>query len=196
MENQTSDDSRRKEIIDICLKKFIEKGLYETTSRDLSNALKMRPSGLYYHFSSKDDVVLECAEEAAIRLENTLLLPVLNALDDSGELSRQQMEVSEEVKAMTRFFAQVCTANKYRMKMQPVLSRMRDREYTYCEKFAEKLNCTAEELAPWFFASVASSESYMIFGEEAFSVKPLDFTKSAISLFKETRVGKARENAK
>ena len=42
MSFETGDAKRYKEVIDVCLKKFIEKGLYETTSRDLGAALKLK----------------------------------------------------------------------------------------------------------------------------------------------------------
>ena len=43
MLRETYDGNRRREIVDTCLQKFIEKGLYETTSRDLTDALNMTP---------------------------------------------------------------------------------------------------------------------------------------------------------
>lgn len=179
MPTENTEHDRRRTIIDTCMRKFIEKGLYETTSRDLTDALNMRPSALYYHFKSKDDAVLECAEEAAIRLEEALILPALNRMEHSEKAAGQPGEDSEELRAMIRFVAQVCTANKYREQMQPVLARMRQREAAYCEKFAKKLGCTPEELAPWFFAVTAATQSYMIFGEEAYSVRPQAFMASA-----------------
>lgn len=181
MPDQNSESDRRRQIIDICLKKFIEKGLYETTSRDLTAALNMRPSALYYHFKSKDDAVLECAEEAAIRLEEALILPALNMMEQPGETIRED---SQELRAMIRFVAQVCTANRYRERMQPVLARMRELEAAYCEKFARKLGCAPEALAPWFFAVTAATQSYMIFGEAAYSVRHQDFIKSAVRYLK------------
>lgn len=185
MHVESTDAKRRHEIIEICLRKFLEKGLYETTSRDLTDALNMRPSALYYYFRSKDHAVLECAEEAAIRLEESLMLPALNRLENVSALVEQPEDVAEQLQAMTRFFAQVCTANKYRQQMQPVLARLRQREAAYCAKFAQKLGCTQEELAPWFFAVTASTQNYMILGEEAYSVKPLDFTNTLVRLFRE-----------
>lgn len=134
MENE--DATRRKEIIDICLNKFIEKGLYETTSRDLTEALNMSPSALYYHFKNKDDAVLQCAEEAAIRVEETLLLPTLEMMDDKEPLHEQPEEIFTQMQAVLRFFAQVCSANKYREQMKAILNRLREREASYCEKFA------------------------------------------------------------
>lgn len=180
MPAETGEPDRRREIVDACLRRFIEKGLYETTSRDLTDALNMRPSALYYHFKNKDDAVLECAEEAAIRLEEALILPVLNRMDDPEKTAGLAREDSQELRAMIRFVAQVCTANRYREQMQPVLARMRAREAAYCEEFAKKLGCAPEELAPWFFAVTASTQSYMIFGERAYSVRPQDFMKSAV----------------
>lgn len=39
-------EERKKEVIDICLDCFIKNGLYETTTRDLSKALKLQNAGL------------------------------------------------------------------------------------------------------------------------------------------------------
>lgn len=39
---------RRKEILNVCLDTFINKGLSETTVRDLSTALKLQSGGIYY----------------------------------------------------------------------------------------------------------------------------------------------------
>ena len=67
---------RRKEILNVCLDTFINKGLSETTVRDLSTALKLQSGGIYYWFKDKDEAVVACAEEAALRLENSLILQV------------------------------------------------------------------------------------------------------------------------
>ena len=138
---------------------------------------------------------MACAEEASIRLEEGLLLPALQMIDNKDPMDEQSVEVVTEMRAMTRFLAQVCTANKYREQMQPALSRLREREAVYCEKFAQKLGCTSEELAPWFFAVVASLESYMIFGSEAFSVNPMDFTKKAMEYIKIIHNGNLSANS-
>lgn len=63
---------RKEEILTTCLNQFVEKGLYRTTSRDLSGALKLQNSGLYYYFKSKDEAVIACAEEASFLLEDGL----------------------------------------------------------------------------------------------------------------------------
>lgn len=194
MPTEINDRSRKREIVDTCLQKFIEKGLYETTSRDLTDALNMTPGALYYHFKNKDDAVVKCAEEAAIRLEKRLLLPSITSLDNLDNLREQPKEELDEVQALMRFFTQVCMANKYQEQMQPVLERMRKREQAYCEKAAKKLGCSSEELAPWFFAVIASAQSYLIFGEEAYNVKTLDFIKPAIRLFQEKYTQKAMDN--
>ena len=71
---------RRKEVINICLDLFIEKGLTATSTRDLSSALKLQNAGLYYYFESKDETVIACAEEAALRLENALIPSALREI--------------------------------------------------------------------------------------------------------------------
>ena len=70
-EKHMDSTDRRQEVLGICLDTFIKKGLYETTVRDLSKALNLQSGGIYWWFKDKDDVVVSCAEEAAIRLEST-----------------------------------------------------------------------------------------------------------------------------
>lgn len=71
MEYQDKLSDKKKEIVRICLKVFIQKGLLNTTSRELSAAINLQNAGIYYYFKSKDDLVIACAEEAAIQLEDT-----------------------------------------------------------------------------------------------------------------------------
>ena len=51
---------------------FIEKGLSETSTRSLSSN-KIAKRWVVLLFSSKDEAVILCAEEAALRLENAIV---------------------------------------------------------------------------------------------------------------------------
>lgn len=81
---------RRKEILNVCLDTFINKGLSETTVRDLSTALKLQSGGIYYWFKDKDEAVVACAEEAALRLENSLIFPALKDIKDPDKMMKRQ----------------------------------------------------------------------------------------------------------
>lgn len=80
---------RKKEVINICLDHFIENGLYETSTRSLSRALKLQNAGLYYYFTSKDEAVIQCAEEAALRIENALIAPTIRDLADPDNMMKR-----------------------------------------------------------------------------------------------------------
>lgn len=80
---------RRKEILNVCLDTFINKGLSETTVRDLSTALKLQSGGIYYWFKDKDEAVVACAEEAALRLENSLIFPALKDIKDPDKMIKR-----------------------------------------------------------------------------------------------------------
>lgn len=71
---------RKKEIINNCLELLVEKGLTQTTTRELSKAMKLKSGGMYYYFNSKDELIIACAEEAVIRVENSLFVPALKEL--------------------------------------------------------------------------------------------------------------------
>lgn len=63
-------DTRRR-ILDAAAKLFREKGFAGTSQRDIASSCGMQPASLYYHFSSKDDVLTEVLDVGILRvLEN------------------------------------------------------------------------------------------------------------------------------
>lgn len=192
MQNQKNREERKKEIINICLNQFLENGLYDTSTRDLAGVLNMQPSGLYYYFASKDDIVVACAEEAGLRLEDVLLMPVLESLNDANQMVEVIEKKMEEAVPMMKFFAQACTITEYRVQMQPVLDRMKKRHKEYAKLVAKELNCESEEVAPYLYACVAVVSNYMIFGEEIYYRTPFELIANSIHNFKE-RMGQKTE---
>lgn len=71
---------RKKEIVNNCLELLVERGLTQTTTRELSKVMKLKSGDMYYYFNSKDELIIVCAEEAVIRVENSLLVPALKEL--------------------------------------------------------------------------------------------------------------------
>ena len=66
--NTSKKAARTKEIIGVCLECFIEKGLTVTTTKDLCDANGLQNGGIYYYFTTKEEMVLACAEEAIHRI--------------------------------------------------------------------------------------------------------------------------------
>lgn len=159
---------RKEEILTTCLNQFVEKGLYRTTSRDLSGALKLQNSGLYYYFKSKDEAVIACAEEASFLLEDGLIIPALADTDNADRLIANLYKRSTNLAPMMRFLSQVCSANEYRDAMKPALFRLEQRFRDYALRFARKLNCDVEVIEPYFSMCVSMMSNYMLFGECAY----------------------------
>lgn len=70
----------KKEIINNCLELLVARGLTQTTTRELSKVMKLKSGDMYYYFNSKNELIIACAEEAVIRVENSLLVPALKEL--------------------------------------------------------------------------------------------------------------------
>ena len=138
---------RKKEVINKCLDHFIANGL-ETSTRSLSNALQLQNAGLYYYFGNKDEAVVLCTEEAALRLENALLPSVSNGIDDPEAMMELIRARAVEMAPTMRFFASVCVSNRYREAVKPILDRLAQRYDRYAEKVAEHLRCDKAEIEP------------------------------------------------
>ena len=109
---------RKREILDVCLATFIRRGLYETSVRDLSRALALQSGGIYYWFKDKDDVVVTCAEEAALRLEEHLIAPALQDIREPDRMMERLRLRADELRPMMKFFASVCACSRYEERLR------------------------------------------------------------------------------
>lgn len=171
---------RKKEVVNIWLDLFIEKGLTATSTRDLSSALKMQNAALYYYFESKEDAVIACAEEAAIRLENALIPPALKEIHNPDMMMERLQSRAEDMSPTMRFLVTVCADSQYKDKMKPALCRLVQRYDYYAGQVAEELNCEKSEILPYVYMIVTSVVNYMIFGDESFLVPQMGLFKEEI----------------
>lgn len=187
---------RKKEVINVCLDHFIEKGLTETSTRSLSSALKLQSGGLYYYFSNKDEAVILCAEEAAIRLENALITPALKDIGNPDLMMKRLQSRTDEMAPTMRFLVSVCTSKRYKESVRPILDRLADRYEHYAEQIAKILNCSLEEIEPYVFMTITAVANYMIFAEDGIIAPQMKMVKSAISKIIEKQTLGDREAGK
>lgn len=172
--------NRKKEVIDICLDHFVENGLLETSTRSLSNALKLQNAGLYYYFASKDEAVLLCAEAAAIRLEQALISPAIMDLGNIDLLMERLQSRADEMAPTMRFFVSVCTNKRYMDGMKPILDKLDERYDQYAEIIANRLDCKKEDIEPYVYMMITAVANYMIFAEDVFVTPQMKIAKDAI----------------
>ena len=170
---------RKKEVINICLEHFVKNGL-DTSTRSLSKALKLQNAGLYYYFQSKDEAVLLCAEQAALRLEDALLVPALKDIHNPDLMFMRLQSRADELAPTMRFFTSVCVNDKYREQMKPALDRLDERYEHYAEMIAKKLNCKKEDIEPYVDIAITAVANYMIFAEDVFISPQMQVVKQAM----------------
>lgn len=175
---------RKKEVINACLELFVSKGVSETSVRDLSNAINLQVSGMYYYFKSKDEAVVTCAEEAALRLEHNLIAPALRDISDPDKMFRRLLSRADEMAPMMRFFTQVCASPKYFEAMRPALDRLTERYKTYAQRFAGAVGCGATEIEPYFYMTITAITNYMIFAEDRYIYPQIKLIKEALNNLK------------
>ena len=120
------ENDRKKEVINVCLDHFIANGL-EISTRSLSKALKLQNAGLYYYFESKDEAVILCAEEAALRLETYLIAPAIKEITNPDKMMKRLKSHVDEMSPTMRFLVSVCVSETYKDKIKPVLDRLSGR---------------------------------------------------------------------
>lgn len=182
-----ANDARRKEVLQICLDKFIAKGIWETSSRDLSSAIGLQSGGIYYYFKRIDDAIIACADEAVARLEANLIWPALQDVNDPGAMLAKLRTRADEMAPTMRFLVQVCANAKLRMRMEDTLSGVCERYAYFAERFAEALDCDRDAVAPYFYICVTAFADYMIFGKDLHINPQIQLVKRVLTDFVERK---------
>ena len=158
---------KRQEVVGVCLDCFVEKGLTVATTKDLCTAAKLQNGGIYYYFSTKEEIVLACAEEAISRIERSAFDIVLEDISDVKGMMERLGVLADKMSPTMRFLVSVCVSQEYGEKVKPALSRLAARYPYYTEKIAEILGCTQDEVEPFVHLSILALNNYMIFAERA-----------------------------
>ncbi len=173
-------EERKREVIDLCLNELIKKGLAQISVRELSAALKLKKAGIYYYFADKDEAIIECAEEAAKRLEYNLIVPALKEIHDPDRMIARLLERADEMAPTMKLFAQVCADPRYQEKVKPALDRLAERYDHYAGIIAKRLNTEKREIESYVYMMITAMTNYMIFGERAFVVPQINIVKEII----------------
>lgn len=168
------DNERRKEIIEIALDLFVKKGLVGTSSRDLSSAMNLNSGGMYYYFSSKDELIIECATLAIIKLENELIMYARPDILTPDVMFEKLFLKAEKMAPYMRYLVQVCSLTKYKTKMNDVLDALSERYATYANRFANELKIDCKTMERCLCISVTAMTNYMIFGEKSYVMPQIE----------------------
>lgn len=170
-------NDRKREVINSCLDCFIKKGFFSTTSRDLSDALKLQSGGIYYYFKSKDDIVTACAEAAILRLEMNLVFPALADIEYPDKFINRLVSRADEMAPTMKFLATICATERYKMQLKPVLNRLSGRYVVYAERFAKKIKCDVSDVETFLYICITSITNYMIFEETSYVFPQLEMVR-------------------
>ena len=121
-------------------------------------------------------MVVTCAEEAALRLEEHLIAPALQDIREPDRMMERLRLRADELRPMMKFFASVCACSRYEERLRPVLGRLAERYEKYAARFASEL----QEIAPYVYFAITTVTDYMIFGEASYIEPQIRLIKSAI----------------
>ncbi len=174
---------RKQEIINTCLETFIKHGLIDISMRDLGEKLDMDATAIYYYFKGRDELVVACAEEATVRIENELFDTAYSYIENSQELAKAMDEKATTMRPLMQFFISVCTSKKYCDKLKDLRYRQGDRYRFHISRIAKKLGCAYDDIAPWVYIVANTMFSYMIFDPDNFSAPQLRMVRDALDAF-------------
>ena len=171
---------KRRELLGLCLDCLIEKGLTAVTTKELCSAVQLQNGGIYYYFTSKDEIVLACAEEAINRIEQAALDVVFEDLNDIRHMMEHLGSMADKMSPTMRFLVSVCVSQEYGEKVKPSLIRLAARYPYYTRRIARLLDCDESEVEPFVHLSILAINNYMIFAERALFDPQIEAAKNGL----------------
>lgn len=171
---------KRRELLSLCLDCLIEKGLTAATTKDLCSAAQLQNGGIYYYFTSKEEIVLACAEEAINRIEQAALDVVFEDLNDIRHMMKHLGSMADQMSPTMRFLVSVCVSQEYGEKVKPSLVRLAARYPYYTRRIARLLGCSESEVEPFVHLSILAINNYMIFAERALFDPQIEAAKNGL----------------
>lgn len=171
---------KRRELLALCLDCLIEKGLTAVTTKELCSAAQLQNGGIYYYFTSKDEIVLACAEEAINRIEQAALDVVFEDLNDIRHMMEHLGSMADKMSPTMRFLVSVCVSQEYGEKVKPSLVRLAARYPYYTRRIARLLGCSESEVEPFVHLSILAINNYMIFAERALFDPQIEAAKNGL----------------
>lgn len=130
-------EDTRTRIQDVALELFIEQGYEATSLREIAERLGVTKAALYYHFKTKEDIVLSLAERRLHEIE--ALLEWLKAQPKSpesrAELITRYADLLE--RGDQKDFMRFMERNQTSMRHHPTLHRMRELMFLLVEELSE-----------------------------------------------------------
>lgn len=97
---------KRKKILDIGTKLFVEKGFENTTTRDIAKAAGISNAALYYYFDSKEHLLYQALDEI-----------VSTGLKRIKEIEQSNKILSEKLRAITDMYTKYYAGETDKMKL-------------------------------------------------------------------------------
>src|ERR1700730_13654130 len=79
-------DNRRAQLLDAAARLFRERGYHATSMRDIAKAVGMLSGSIYYHFDSKEEMLLAVYEEGERRVAEAVDAAVAGETDPGQRL--------------------------------------------------------------------------------------------------------------
>lgn len=79
-------DNRRQQLLDTAARLFRQHGYHATSMRDIASAVGMLPGSIYYHFTSKDELLVTVYREGVSRIAERLDAAVAGAKEPWQQL--------------------------------------------------------------------------------------------------------------
>ena len=140
-------ESRREALLDAAAEMFAAKGYDGTSIRDIAGAVGMLPGSLYYHFKSKEDLLIAVYRKGVARFEAAIDAALASTGADPWQAIEEACAAHLSILLDGGDYARIVNpefVRSFPAEMLPTLNAERDRYERHFEKLIAALPLAAE----------------------------------------------------
>ena len=190
----TTVDNRREPLLDMAAELFAQKGYAGTSTRDIAKAVGMLPGSIYYHFKSKEEILLAVYREGVSRFSLAIEQALEQAPADPWYRLEKACVAHVRVLLESGPYARIITPEFIRSfppDMRGELVAERDRYEKQFEKLIAALPLK-DAVDPWLFkAALLGSLNWTLTWYHSGKYDPQTIAENFLSYFSGTLTPKA-----
>lgn len=180
-------DSRRQDLLEAAASRFASRGYEGTSIRDIARDVGMLPGSIYYHFASKEELLIAVHKEGVLQVMEAVRKAVSRAGDDPWDRLTAAAEAHLESLLGKNEFSPVVTPQFTRSFDDPLRSTLiaqRDEYESYFVSLVNKLPLPPGTSRQLFRLALLGSLNWTLTWYRPGRKKPATLARQMISLYR------------
>lgn len=156
--------AKKNTILEKCFNSFVKKGIESTTTRDFCDEAGINANTLYYYFSSKSEILIECVDYGYRQLESALYSTLIEFDKTTFDFFPKMTKIGLDYAPQMRFLHQAVSSPAYEAYRENQFKKINEFYDRFGEELAGRFECPFELIEDYIHAVMTLLSYFSLWG--------------------------------